>query len=356
VGFFTDGELAELSIQRMILHVVSKKNDEFEPQAELELNGVNHLDFFRARLLDSAVDSVHTFKEVSDTKTTLRKMAGGQVSFQEGAQELSRRFGDQHPKTSTSGAFFVFELTVEDPAVRLYGMIKYDYREAVELYQNEGKNALRQIVQAFVQEKGAIQKSAIVRTRYGEPEAAVSARDRMGNAPDLTDYFERFLGVKRDRDNLQLSRDLTAALRSTLEEVRDHLPDRDVPRALRTAKQTLQARESVDDQAVREAVFVAGGRPEGEDVRAALTRSVDRQLRSRRLTGVSFKPDPAVLRTAPRRRLRTAEGVTIEFPGDLEGTSVQREETPQGGVVITVKTAEKLTEDGTLPDKTRALA
>ena len=119
MSFFTDTEQAELTIRRMILHVVSKKNDEFAPQAELDLEGVDHLDFFRARLLDSAVDSVHTFKDVSDTKSTLQRMAEGGVSFQEGAQELSRRFGDAHPKTSTSGAFFVFELTVEDPNVRL---------------------------------------------------------------------------------------------------------------------------------------------------------------------------------------------------------------------------------------------
>jgi hypothetical protein len=139
-----------------------------------------------------------------------------------------------------------------------------------------------------------------------------------------------------------------------LEEVRDHLPDRDVPRALRTAKEALQGRESVDDDAVREEVLVASGRPEGEDVRQSVTKSVDRHLKSRRLTGVSFRPDPAVLRTAARRRMRTAEGVLIEFPGDLEGTTVRREMLDDGGVVITVKTAEKLAEDGTLPDKTRA--
>lgn len=354
MGFFTDQERAEVQISRMILHVVSKNNDDFAPQAELDIEGVDHLEFFRTRLLDAAVDSVHTFKDVSDTKSTLERMAGGHAGFQEGAQELSRRFGDAHPKTSTAGAFFVFELVVEDPAVRLYGMIKYDYREAVELYQNDGRNALRQIVQAFVQEKGAIQKSAVVRTRGGVADVAVSARDRMGTAPDLTDYFERFLGVKRDRNDTELSNDLRSVLRSSLEDVRDHLPDRNVPRALRAAKEALQGRESVDDEAVREAIWVASGRPESEAVRADVTKSVDRHLKAKRLAGVNFRPNPDVLRTAARRRIRTAEGVLVEFPGDLEGTSVRSEEQPDGGVVIIVKTAEKLAEDGTLPDKTRA--
>jgi hypothetical protein len=356
MGFFNEPELAELRINRMILHVVSKSKDEFVPQPEMDLNGVDHLDFFRARLFDAALDSVHEFKTVSDTKSTIEQIASGFVGFEKGAQDLTRRFDEVHPQTATAGAFFIFEMIVEDPTVRLYGMMKYDYRQAVELYEKHGRNALRQIVQAFVQEKGAIQKSAIVRTRDGVAEAALSARDRMGDAPDLTDYFETFLGVKRERNNAQLSQDLRGALRSAVEELRDHLPDRDVPAALRAAKEALQGREAVDEDAVREAMFVAAGRPQEEEVRAAVDRAVTRHLKAKKLNGVTFKPDAGVLRTAARRRIRTAEGVTVEFPGDQEDKTVRRQLLPGGGATITVQTEEKLVEDGTLPDKSRERA
>lgn len=354
MSFFNERELAELRISRMILHVVSKKKDDFVAQPELNISDVDHLEFFRARLLDAAHDSVHEFKAISDTRSSIEQIASGALGFEKGAQDLTRRFDEAHPQTATAGAFFVFELIVEDPAVRFYGMMKYDYRQAVELYEKQGRNALRQIVQAFVQEKGAIQKSAIVRTRNGLTEAALSARDRMGNAPDLTDYFEAFLGVKRERNNAQLSQDLRSALRSVVEELRDHLPNRDVPAALRAAKEALQGREAVDEVAVCEAMVVAAGRPQDEEVRAAVDRAVTRHLRAKKLMGVTFKPDADVLRTAARRRIRTAEGVTIEFPGDQENITVRRQLMPGGGATITVQTEEKLVEDGTLPDRSRA--
>lgn len=353
MGFFNDQELAELRINRMILHVVSKSKDEFVAQPELDLTGVDHLDFFLARLFDAALDSVHEFKASSDTKSTIEQIASGAIGFEKGAQELTRRFDKAHPQTATAGAFFVFELIVDDPTVRLYGMMKYDYRQAVELYEKQGRNALRQIVQAFVQEKGAIQKAAIVRARNGIAEPALSARDRMGNPPDLTDYFEGFLEVKRERNNAQLSQDLRVALRSVVEDLRDYLPDRDVPAALRAAKEALQGREKVDEAAVQEALFVAAGRPEEEAARAAVERAVAKHLKAKKLNGVTFKPDASVLRTAARRRIRTAEGVIIEFPGDQENKTVRRQFLPDGGATITVRTEEKLVEDGTLPDKSR---
>ncbi|WP_428031522.1 hypothetical protein [Ancylobacter sp.] len=353
MGFFSDQEMAELRINRMILHVVSKSKEDFVAQSEMDLNGVDHLDFFLARLFDAAIDSVHEFKVSSDTRSTIEQIASGVIGFEKGAQDISRRFDNVHPQTATSGAFFVFELVVEDPSIRLYGMMKYDYRQAVELYEKQGRNALRQIVQAFVQEKGAIQKAAIVRTRNGVAEPALSARDRMGNSPDLTDYFEAFLDVKRERNNAQLSEDLRGALRSVVEDLRDYLPDRDVPAALRAAKEALQGREVVDESAVKEALFVAAGRPQEEEIRAAVERAVTRHLKAKKLNGVTFKPHPAVLRTAARRRIRTAEGVVIEFPGDQEDKTVRRRLSPDGGATITVQTEEKLVEDGTLPDRSR---
>ncbi|MCS0497895.1 TetR/AcrR family transcriptional regulator C-terminal ligand-binding domain-containing protein [Ancylobacter sp. MQZ15Z-1] len=356
MGFFSDEELVNLRINKMTLHVVSKSREEFVAQPELDLSGVDHLDFFLARLVDAALDSVHEFKAGSDAKATIEKIASGSVRFETGAQELTRRFDNVHPQTATAGAFFVFELIVEDPTVRLYGMMKYDYRQAVELYEKQGRNALRQIVQAFVQEKGAIQKSAIVRTRDGVVEEALSARDRMGRAPDLTDYFEAFLDVKRERNNAQLSEDLRGALRSVVEGLRDHLPNRDVPAALRAVKEALQGREEVDEAAVREAMLVAAGRPHEEEVRAAVERAVARQLKAKKLNGVAFKPDASVLRTAARRRIRTAEGVIVEFPGDQENKTVRRQFLPDGGATITVQTEEKLVEDGTLPDRSRVSA
>jgi hypothetical protein len=127
MSFLTDAELASLRIKKMILHVVGGK-EAFQPQPAIE--GVEHIDFFLARIQDAAVSGVHRFEEKSGTKELLQQIAVGTMTFEEGAQELSRRFSNDHVGTSRNGAFFVFELETDDPNVTFFSLIKYDYAEA----------------------------------------------------------------------------------------------------------------------------------------------------------------------------------------------------------------------------------
>lgn len=113
-------------------------------------------------------------------------------AFKTGGQELARAFSKAHVEASRDGAFFVFELEVGLPDTVLYSLVKYDYRSAIEFTAKEGRQSLRAIVQAFVTERRAIQKSCFVRVVAGQAETLVSAFDRMGRAPDLTDYFATF--------------------------------------------------------------------------------------------------------------------------------------------------------------------
>ena len=350
MSFLTDAETASLSINHMILHVVGGK-EAFEPQPTME--GVGHIDFFLARIQDAAVSGVHRFEEKSSTRELLQQIASSSVGFEEGAQELSRRFSKDHVGSSRNGAFFVFELGTDDPNVFLYSLIKYDYAEAIELYAKKGRNALRQIVQAFVRQKRAIQKSCLVRVRDGVVENGVSAIDRMGDSPDLTDYFQKFLEVVRDRDTRELSERLSEVLRSTLQQCKAQLPNQDVPAALSATKDFLRGRESVDDEGIREALFMAAGRP-AEDARAEIDKVLSKQLKDKKLTGVSFRPDPNTLRRAARRKIQTAEGVLLVYPGEQEDRAVTRQPNEGGGWTITIKTAEQLVQDGTVPEKTRA--
>ncbi|MFA1676275.1 hypothetical protein ACDY97_26915 [Rhizobium mongolense] len=343
MSFFTDDDFNSITLKRMIVHVVGGKQD-FDPQSELSVADDPHIKFFLSRILDAAVSPVHKFDDKSGTKALLGKIATKAATFEAGGQELARQFKKDHVGSSSGGAFFVFELGVDDPKTSFYSLIKYDYREAVELYAKDGRNAFRQIVQAFVKEKRAIQKSCLVRVKNGVVDDEVSAFDRMGDTPDLTDYFQKFLEVTRDRDTKELSDRLGDVLRDTLRECKEHLPNKDVKMALNVTKESLSGRDFVDDEAIREAIFVAAGRP-AEDVRTQIDKALDKQLKHRRLTGVSFKPDPKSLKRAPRIKVRTAEDVLIEYPGEQEDRAVTRAEDGDGGWVITIKTAKALVED-----------
>lgn len=347
MSFLRDDETASLRVDRMILHVIGA-DQEFEPQEEI--SGVDHIEFFLARIQDVAASSVHMFNESSTTKELLADIASGRTDFVSGAQELSRRFAKDHSGNSSDGAFFVIQLGTSDPSTKLFSLIKYDYRQVVELYESGGQKALRQIVQAFVREKRAIQKSCLVRASNGEVSSEVSAVDRMAVAPDLTQYFQAFLDVRRERDTAELSQRLHEAIRLTAQHVKEHLPNGDVPAAINRVKEVLRGQEKVDEEAVADAVYVAAGRPDDETVRAELNKSVQRAIKTARLEGVEFRPEQSIFNSSPRRKIRTEEGVVVEFPGEQENQAVKRAREADGWT-ITIRTGADFVEDSTVPIK-----
>ncbi len=348
LAFLTDAEAGSLLVTRMIIHVVGHPDDPFEPQMEDE---VQQEGFFRARIMEEAGEGVHQFADASPVKATLERIARGETAFEAGGQELARRFREFHVRQSVKGAFFLLELRSDVDGSVLYALIKYDYREAVELATAEGRNVLRAIVQAFVKERRAIQKICIVRVVGGIAEQVVSASDRMKTAPDLTDYFERYLDVFRSRSNTELSTRLNEALRGCAEDLKPELPRRDVGAAIAMAKAALQGRATVTNNDVVDAVLHAADRPAEEDRITLIERTTRRWLKKSKLQDVEFRPDPNTLRTQPRRVVRTAEEVRLEYPAEELDNSVTRENT-ENGVIFTIRT-ERLLQDGTLADRPR---
>lgn len=347
MGFLTEVERVQLRIESMILHVVS--NEEFDP-APAQV--VQHTGFFLSRILDTDVAPVYQFKDVSRSRERLEEMARGAITFEHGAQELSREFSREHGNTARDGAFFIFELRTDDEDVRIYSLIKYDYREAIEQADDEdGETLLRKIVHAFIDDKKAIQKAALIRVVDGKAEQLLATRDRTRVAPEIADYFAKFLDVHRISSDEDLNQRMVCALRDTFTECKDVLPKNDVPRALRQAKAVLRDRQQIDEDAIVDAVLSAAGHPDEDGTKDFLRKKTMQKLRARRLTGLSFRPDRGVLRKAPMRKIRTTEGVTIMYPDGA--AKVRRVVNPGGaGETITI-TTDQIVEDTVVVDNAR---
>lgn len=331
----------------MIIHVIGLPDEPFAPSPELP---VQEEGFFRSRILAEAGDAVHRFEGGSLVRPILERMGRDETTFEQGGQELAQLFARDHVRQATSGAFFVFQLE-NGSDTRFYALIKYDYREVVELSQENGRSMLRAILQAFVKERKAIQKICVARVVAGVAEAMVSAADRMHQAPDLTDYFARYLGVTRNRDDTELSDRLHEAMRASLQEVREHLPQGGVPAALRRMKQALQARNPVTNDDVVDAALHAANRPGDERVRAKIERKTRMHLRRRNLDDVTFQPEPRIFQLRPREFVRTAEEVRIEYPAEQLGQAIMR--TDRDGVTTFTITTRRIVEDGTLAVRPR---
>ncbi|RDC59399.1 hypothetical protein HME9302_00587 [Alteripontixanthobacter maritimus] len=333
MSFITDEDAASLRIESMILHVVG--DDEFRPEPARE---VEHEEFFIERIREADVAAVFAFEDGSQTKAQIERMAKEEDTFEEGGQALSRDFARLHPGSSRDGAFFIFELRTDDPTVRIYCLIKYDYEEAIEQRNQDGVNLLRLIVQAFVADKRAIQKFALIRTIDGVAEQTLAARDRMKQAPEIGDYFANYLHVRRVRDNRQLTEKAVRAVSDALKELRELLPNRDVALAFRQVKTMLGTRNRIDEAAVQEAVLAAAGHPEEERTVGKIQNCVRRKVRVAKLEGLEFPPVRELLQAPALRRLKTAEGVSVTYPDRVGQTNVDRQERVDGGEIITITT------------------
>lgn len=345
MGFLTDDEAESLRLARMSLHLVGGE-EEFEPQPELP---VEHDDFLLKILRDIASDSVFQFKDRSVTRSTLEQMASRTMTFQDGAQALAEDFCRLHRGRHRDGAFFVFELGVNDSEVRIYALVKYDYSQALELVHKEGTNGLRRIVEAFSNEKSSIQKSAVIRTADGIAEPAVSTRDRMGRpAPALTDYFQDYLQVERSRDDRDLTLEVKELIRTALKDHKEFLTD-GMAVSVSRGFEVLRTASEVNEEVIKQAVWVGAGQPDDTDIQNKLNAAVDRLVKRKRLSGLSFAPQQEALRRSIRLKVTTEEGVTIEYDKGLEGQAVVKEDLGDGTTRFVVTTKEY--KDDVIPDR-----
>lgn len=338
LAFFNDDERATLSIKSMILHVVGTET--FTPEAA---RSVEHETFFLSRLLDLDATPVYSFNKGSRTKETLEDMAKANVTFETGAQTLSREFSKQHVGASRDGALFVFELGNDDPNFRIYSLIKYDYSEAIEQTNTNGESLLRKIVTAFIADRKAIQKAAIIRVRDGLAEEAIATRDRAKPQPDIGDYFAIFLDVTRTLSDAELTERAKNTVREALGEMKDLLSSTPA-KAYSRALTILRDRTQLDEESIIEALVAAAKDPLGEDERLKIRAVALRKLKSKKLIGVAFKPDKATLGRSALHRVRTIENITITYPEQMASSNIQRLIIDGGGEMITIRT-QKITEE-----------
>lgn len=332
MGFFEQGEDA-LHIRAMSLHVVG--TEEFIPEAEFAT--ITQEEFFLKRIVENDADAIFSFTEFSDVKLLVGQIVVGNLTFEAGAQKLAHDFAKTHVATSKEGAFFVIDLDADDGS-RFFCLIKYDYSEAVERQDIDGKSSLRKIIQAFVTDKRAVQKICIVQVKNGAVVSDVAARDRMKVAPELSDYFYRFLGVARERTNAQLTTAVLDVSRRVLYEFKAHLGDRSVAIAMAEVEKALRLSQMVDEDAMGGILFGVLGHPEDEKVHSSIEKSIHRKFESARLHGIGFKPDSTALKAPKSIQLETGEGVIIKYSQRTGEALVKRSKKANGGEVITIDT------------------
>jgi hypothetical protein len=202
--------------------------------------------------------------------------------------------------------------------------------EQVLSYDIEGdtRAVLREIANSFTKSAEALQKSALI--ELTETGGDLVVIDRKVQA-DISDFFKGFLTVRRAYTEAELTGALEKVVKETVKVHRSQLPAEIVSKVRQRLYETVQKRETFQEQQFFEEFFGAHG---DEKIR----RTFNRLLKHTNLDGETFAYQRDVIVRPRPSRYSTVEGVDIQIKEQAQET-VAIQDRREGGSIITITTA-----------------
>lgn len=223
MSFFTQNQIDQLAIDRMVFHLIGPEDDDF---VRLEaMNPGEFSDFFIERIVSANDGIPYTFSDASATRTRLGRIANDISVFQEESERLAEDFQRQHGGSAAAGAFLIFVLSAGDD--QFFALLKYDDEtvlsyELEELEDGRRRVSLDSLDRTFVQNRDALQKSAIVNLTDDGGDLVVLDRQ---NQQKVARYFENFLAAVREFEDAEVTKKLVDTTRKLIRDNRDLVPD-----------------------------------------------------------------------------------------------------------------------------------
>lgn len=334
MSFLTDQEVEELSIKRMIFHVVGKSLE--EPILLQEITPPEHADFFLGRVKSALKGNLFKFRSHSTTERSLRTIASDETTFTEQSQYLARDFQTRHSGTTSMGVFFVFELLTAANKT-IFALIKYDNEDVVRYVLNDTGDSqvpiLERFQESFIRKAEAMQKIALVRLADTEG-GNIVVRDR-SNTAHISDYFEGFLQAQRVNSPDDMSAKLVEAFKQTFKEHRASLSESIRKSGVNHIYEVMgQGRHRFDPDDCEPLITAIFGQV-SED--APLRRTLRRKLKEQGVSEETFEINPERIQKPLRRRLETVEGVQIIYDEEHKPVIRPRDDGRTDIVIVTAK-------------------
>lgn len=321
MSFLTDEEIDSLAINRMIFHVVGKGLQ--TPIYLKEISPPLYPDFFLERIKISLKGNLFEFLDFSNVERILRIISNtadqNPNCFSDESKQLATDFHSHHTGNASKGVFLLFELTTI--LGKLYALIKYENEDVVRYVLEDDVEVahvpkLERFSESFVKKADAIQKVALV--RFNEKSGGqVIVLDR-SNRSHISDYFEKFLLVKRVNTETDLTKKLIAVLKKVFKENAAILPDVIKREGINRIYSHLKSAEfefNTSEPSVSLSV-IFGNLTEDSPI---LT-SFNKEAKSHGILGESFIIRPENITSPKRRKIVTEENVIIIFDDNIEPT------------------------------------
>ena len=340
--FLTDAQAQQLTIERMIFHVVRPEDE--APLFLAEVEPPQFTDFFIDRVQETLKGSSYVFREGSGIPNLFRR-AGPEADADEFVQvsrDLATRFKQTvgTDKRLAPGVLMLFSMTALDK--RLFGVLKYEHQQVItyEVEADEDGNLvpdLKSIIDTFTKDKKCLQKSALVLIEDLEDDDKIIVIDHSASKyRDATHHFANFMDIRRALEASAMTKRLVDATLATIEKHKAELPANIGCAPKRVVHDAIRQLVGFDHERTQEylnAVF--GGLPDDSPIRNTFQRS----LAARGLGTEAFEFDRAELPQRPYRRVLTNEGISLSYHRELEEQGrVIIEPQEGGGKRITINT------------------
>lgn len=303
-------QLASLRITKFIFHVVH--HGEPEPLFFEELEIGEFEPFFLERVKSVLKGTAYEFNPQAEVCSILESIDEDPSLFLEKSRQLAVSFHSHglDDKRIKKGVMILISLITLEK--ELFAIIKYEHDQVLR-YRNDGaKVVLENVTDTFTQSADAMQKAALIDLSEDTPVVMVLDRNvRAG----ISGFFQGFLNVRRAKSEREMTETLLDVVRNTSNKHLDELP-RDFSReAQARADEFLQNGEQFDDNKFFTKVF-------GPDANDSVRSTYRHQLEKEDLANEQFYLDKEAAATVKKRKIKTAEGVTIYF-GENAASTVQ---------------------------------
>ncbi len=140
------------------------------------------------------------------------------------------------------------------------------------------------------------------------------------------------------RSDEALTKEVKDLVRTVLNDYREHFEKGELAAGVARANDVLRSAPEINEEVMKQAVWVGAGQPHDETFKATLDRSVDRIVKKKKLAGLSFAPHQDSLPRSVRRSVKTDEGIVIEYNTVLEGEAIRRTQLEDGTTQFVVTT------------------
>ncbi len=311
----TQSEKESFEIERFIFHIIIEAEPAplYLDEIKLEEDQVN---FFKNRFIEISEGIQHIFKDVENSdfvKHCNDLIKDPEKDFIKVSKILSASFKSHHKKNTADGVFITALVKVMNTRYLIF-LLKLDNKKVYQYKLTGTKALLKEIKDTFIEDKKAIQKSALIdiSDHYGWD---VLAKERTpGPKKGLREYFSSFLTViEKDTPSKLTLRAVSTVTQWAITNKQELDPNQDVASYKYRAIAYLSSTAMFSTKEFIQAVVLDEDEVRMEKLENLLKTKCDETG----LAGQSFTPNKNSLTPNTRKNVRkTAEGVKIEWEGD----------------------------------------